>query len=55
MGVYIAITGSKAYALDSIIFKTVNLNGKHFTSFVQEGQRVHAGERLIDFDLESIK
>lgn len=34
---------------------TVNLNGKHFTSFVHEGQRVHAGERLIDFDLESIK
>ncbi|WP_086350676.1 beta-glucoside-specific PTS transporter subunit IIABC [Candidatus Enterococcus clewellii] len=34
---------------------TVNLEGKHFESFVTEGQRVTQGERLVAFDLEEIK
>ncbi|WP_263059655.1 beta-glucoside-specific PTS transporter subunit IIABC [Pectobacterium sp. F1-1] len=33
---------------------TVNLNGKHFTGYVQPGDRVSAGDRLISFDLNEI-
>lgn len=34
---------------------TVELEGKFFESFVEDGQKVTAGERLLHFDLEKIK
>lgn len=34
---------------------TVGLNGEGFESFVSEGQKVKAGDRLIKFDIESIR
>ncbi len=34
---------------------TVNLNGKHFEVFVQSGQRVRKGDKLLHADLEQIK
>ncbi|MFB4472926.1 PTS glucose transporter subunit IIA [Oceanobacillus caeni] len=34
---------------------TVNLNGEGFTSYVQEGDKVVLGDKLISFDLEKIK
>lgn len=34
---------------------TVRLNGKYFTKYVEEGQKVKAGEKLIGFDLSSIR
>lgn len=34
---------------------TVNLNGEGFTLFVKEGDRVKAGDRLLDVDLDFIR
>lgn len=34
---------------------TVELNGKHFQTFVKEGDTIHAGDALISFDMEGIK
>lgn len=34
---------------------TVNLQGKYFEKFVEEGQHVKKGTKLISFDLEAIK
>lgn len=34
---------------------TVNMNGEGFTAFVEEGQEVKAGHKLIAFDREAIK
>ncbi|MDO4490825.1 MAG: glucose PTS transporter subunit IIA [Lachnospiraceae bacterium] len=34
---------------------TVNLQGKHYTSHVTEGQQVKAGELLMTFDMEAIQ
>lgn len=34
---------------------TVKLDGKHFTIHVEEGQKVQAGDLLIEADLEKIK
>lgn len=34
---------------------TVKLNGKYFTSHVKEGDRVEAGELMIEFDKDAIK
>lgn len=34
--------------------ETVNLNGKHFTPCVKEGQAIHRGDLLLEFDLEAI-
>lgn len=33
---------------------TVQLDGKHFTSFIKEGDRVTAGQKLVEFDMEKI-
>ncbi|HBN57103.1 MAG TPA: PTS beta-glucoside transporter subunit IIABC [Lachnospiraceae bacterium] len=33
---------------------TVQLEGKHFTAFVKEGDRVAAGQKLLEFDMEQI-
>lgn len=34
---------------------TVNLKGEHFQSFVEQGQMVHAGDKLGSIDLEAVK
>jgi PTS system beta-glucosides-specific IIC component len=34
---------------------TVKLQGKHFTVFIEEGQKVSAGELLMEFDLQEIR
>lgn len=34
---------------------TVNLNGLHYTAHVAEGQRVKAGELLLEFDIPAIR
>ena len=33
---------------------TVSLKGKHFTSFVSDGDTVRKGDKLVEFDLEGI-
>lgn len=35
--------------------ETVNLQGEHFKSYVQEGDKVKAGDLLVEFDIEKIK
>lgn len=35
--------------------ETVELNGEGFKAFVNQGQKVKAGDKLIEFDIESIK
>ncbi|MEY8352277.1 PTS glucose transporter subunit IIA [Lachnospiraceae bacterium 54-53] len=34
---------------------TVNLKGEHYTSYKKQGDRVRAGELLLEFDMEAIK
>ena len=34
---------------------TVNLDGKHYTGHVEDGQRVKAGELLLEFDIAAIE
>ena len=34
---------------------TVNLKGEHFTAHKQQGDKVKAGELLLEFDMEAIK
>ncbi len=34
---------------------TVELKGKHFRAFVSAGDKVHAGDPLLEFDIEAIK
>ncbi len=34
---------------------TVKLDGKHFTSYVKEGDQVKAGDLLLEFDVEQIR
>ena len=34
---------------------TVNLKGEHFTSFVAQGDKVKAGDKLVEVDLEKVK
>lgn len=34
---------------------TVNLNGKYFTAYVKEGDRIARGQKLLEFDLEQMK
>ena len=35
--------------------ETVTLNGKYFTPKVKDGDKVKAGDLLLEFDLEAIK
>ena len=34
---------------------TVNLKGEHYTSYKNQGDRVKAGELLLEFDMDAIK
>ncbi len=34
---------------------TVDLKGKYFKGFVSKGDEVHAGQKLIEFDLKAVK
>ena len=34
---------------------TVKLNGEGFTSYVEQGQKISQGEKLVTFDLDLIK
>lgn len=34
---------------------TVQLEGKHFTTFAEQGERVKAGQLLLEYDVEAIK
>ena len=48
-------TESGAELLIHIGLETVTLNGKHFTPKVKDGDKVKAGDLLIEFDLDEIK
>ena len=48
-------TATGAEMLIHIGLETVSLNGKHFTPKVKEGDRVKAGDLLVEFDLDEIK
>ena len=48
-------TASGAEMLIHIGLETVTLKGKHFTPKVKDGDKVKAGDLLIEFDLDEIK
>ncbi|WP_407269690.1 beta-glucoside-specific PTS transporter subunit IIABC [Radiobacillus sp. PE A8.2] len=48
-------TDSGAQILMHIGLDTIQLDGKHFTSYVKQGDRVEKGQQLVDFDIEQIK
>lgn len=48
-------TDQGAEVLIHIGLDTVNLKGRYFTSHVADGQKVKAGELLVEFDLDAIK
>ena len=48
-------TASGAEMLIHIGLETVSLKGKHFTPKVNDGDKVKAGDLLIEFDLDDIK
>jgi len=53
-----AITIKADNGADIIIhvgLETVSLNGKHYESHVEDGQRIKKGERLLTFDIDKIK
>jgi len=52
----ISLTTEKgAEILLHIGIDTIKLGGKHFTTHVEEGQKVRKGDLLISFDMEAIK
>ncbi|MEK4670063.1 beta-glucoside-specific PTS transporter subunit IIABC [Niallia sp. FSL R7-0271] len=46
---------SGAEILIHIGLDTVKLNGQYFTAFVQEGDSIKIGDKLVEFDIEGIK
>ena len=34
---------------------TVKLNGEHFTSHIEDGQKIKKGDLLLEFNIEGIK
>ena len=48
-------TAGDADVLLHIGLDTVKLNGKYFTIYVEEGQRVKKGDLLLEADLEAIR
>lgn len=49
------LTEDGAELLIHIGLDTVNLQGEHFTSHVEVGQKVKVGDLLVEFDTEKIK
>ena len=49
------MTDSGAEMLMHVGLETVTLNGKYFTPKVKDGDKVKAGDLLLEFDLEAIK
>lgn len=49
------LTEDGAELLIHIGLDTVNLQGEHFTSHVEVGQKVNVGDLLVEFDAEKIK
>ena len=49
------ITDKEAEILMHIGINTVEMNGEGFTKKIKEGQKVKAGDVLIEFDIEKIK
>ncbi|MDR1447758.1 MAG: N-acetylglucosamine-specific PTS transporter subunit IIBC [Candidatus Ancillula sp.] len=53
-----AITLKDKHGLQVLIhigIETVHLNGEHFKKFVENGQKVKAGDKLLKFDLKEIE
>ena len=56
MGHAVGLTcGNGAELLIHVGIDTVNLDGKHYTGHVEEGQRVKAGDLLLEFDITAIE
>ena len=49
------VTGDGVEVLLHIGINTVELNGKHFETFVEQGEHVQAGQPLVHFDREAIE
>ena len=56
MGHAVGLTcGNGAELLIHVGIDTVNLDGKHYTGYVEEGQHVKAGDLLLEFDIAAIE
>ena len=56
MGHAVGLTcGNGAELLIHVGIDTVNLDGKHYTGHVKDGQRVKAGDLLLEFDIAAIE
>lgn len=49
------VSDNGAEVLIHIGMNTVNLNGKHFTSHIKQGDKVKQGDLLVSFDMDEIK
>ena len=49
------VSDSGAEILVHVGVDTVKLDGQHFISYIEEGDRVKAGDLLLEFDIEQIK
>lgn len=49
------VSENGAEVLIHIGIDTVDLNGEHFTAFVKQGDKVKAGQKLVEFDQKKIK
>ena len=49
------VTDKEVEILMRIGINTVEMNGEGFTKKIKEGQKVKAGDVLIEFDIEKIK
>lgn len=49
------VSENGAEILIHIGIDTVDLNGEHFTAFVNQGDKVKAGQKLVEFDQKKIK
>lgn len=49
------VSDSGAEILVHVGVDTVKLDGEHFISYIEEGDRVKAGDLLLEFDIEQIK